>query len=246
MTLKRCFARVLTISTGSSYSLFMAGPRNILDLEVIGYATVLKDTMLPSPVPPVFRLRSDPDRILFPPYHFADGGVWNATEGSPHDLKRLRENDEVTLFDHPYPAQPDFDMWIDLQRQPHYEPRAQARETLRNIARENIQKARQAFAVGEFEEADRFCGVALSADDRLVESLAIKAALCRKRNDPTGERVMEKLASHTMTSEAFQQLVNACLANHNADAASGNIVTLLETPESNNRPMQGMALERAA
>lgn len=246
MTLKRCFARVLTISAGSSYSLCMAGPRNILDLEVIGYATVLKDTMLPSPVPPVFRLRSDQDRILFPPYHFADGCVWNATEGDPHDLKRLRENDEVTLFDHAYSAQPDFDMWIDLERQPHYEPRAQARETLRNIARENIQTARQAFAAGEFEEADRFCGVALSADDRLVESLAIKAAICRKRNDPTGERVMEKLASHTMTSEAFQQLIKSYLETRNEEGFSGIVAEYGEVAQSVKGWMCGIARLKAA
>ena len=213
---------------------------------MIGYATVLKDTMLPSPVPPVFRLRSDPDRILFPPYHFADGCVWNATEGDPHDLKRLGENDEVTLFDHPYPAQPDFDMWIDLQRQPHYEPRAQARETLRNIARENIHKASRALVEGDLTEADRFCGVALSADDRLVEALAIKAAICIKNNDATGARVMEKLASHTMTSEAFQQLIKSYLETQNEGVVSGIVAEDGEATQSAKGWMRGIARLKAA
>jgi hypothetical protein len=42
----------------------MATPRLITDLDIVGYATVLKDTMVPSIVPPVFRLKADPSCIL--------------------------------------------------------------------------------------------------------------------------------------------------------------------------------------
>jgi len=37
----------------------MATPWNLDDLEIVGYADVLKETVLPSVVPPVFRLKTD-------------------------------------------------------------------------------------------------------------------------------------------------------------------------------------------
>lgn len=176
----------------------MAAPRQITDLGVVGYATVLKDTMVPSVVPPVFRLKTDPSCILFPPYAFSGGSVWNATEASPHDLERLAERNEITRFERPFPAQGDFELWVDQKMAAHYEPRAKADEALRSIANDSIRDAREAFAGGNQAEADRLCGVALSADDRLVEALAIKAAIRRQRRDAAGERVMGKLASRAL------------------------------------------------
>jgi hypothetical protein len=176
----------------------MAPPRQITDLEIVGYAAVLKETMVPSIVPPVFRLKDAPSCILFPPYAFAGGSVWNATEASPHDLERLAENSEITRFETPLPAQPDFELWVDEKMEAHYAPRAKAHETLRSIANESIEHAREAFAGGNQAEADHLCGVALSADDRLVEALAIKAAIRRQKKDTAGERVMGNLASRAL------------------------------------------------
>jgi hypothetical protein len=185
----------------------MASPHRIADLEVVGYATVLKDTILPSPVAPIFRVKSDPARIVFPPYHFADGQVWNATESEPQELKSLADKGEITVFETALPASPGLDLWVDQEHQPHYEIRAKARETLRRIALDHIQKAREAFKQGQYEQANRYCGVALSADDRLVDALAIKAAICRARNDLHGERVMQKMAAPSISTDAFQQLM---------------------------------------
>ena len=214
----------------------MSTPRQITDLEIVGYATVLKDTMVPSIVPPVFRLKADASRILFPPYTFAAGSVWNATEASTHDLERLAENREITRFEKPFPAQRDFELWVDQKMEPHYRPHAKAHETLRSIANDSIQHARGAFAKGDQAGADRLCGIALSADDRLIEALAIKAAIRRQKQDAAGERVMAKLASRTLGPEAFERLVSDCVQSAPSKSDSPDFFGL--------RPMFGMAAVR--
>jgi hypothetical protein len=163
--------------------------------------------------------------------------VWNATEASTHDLERLAENSEITLFEKPFPAQRDFDLWVDQEMEPHYEPHATAQETLRSIANDSIQDAREAFAHGKRAEADRLCGVALSADDRLVEALAIKAAIRRQQQDTAGERVMAKLASRTLGPEAFERLVSDCVQSAPGLSHVSDLFGL--------RPMYRMAAVRA-
>jgi len=214
----------------------MAAPRQITDLGVVGYATVLKDTMVPSVVPPVFRLKTDPSCILFPPYAFSGGSVWNATEASPHDLERLAENSEITRFETSLLAQPGYELWVDQKMEAHYEPRAKADETLRSIANDSIRGAREAFARGDRVEADRLCGVALSADDRLVEALAIKAAIRRQKKDAAGERVMVKLASRTLGPQAFGRLVRDCIESAPGESDFSYLFHL--------RPMSRMAAVR--
>ena len=214
----------------------MAGPCQITELEIVGYATVLKDTMVPSIVAPIFRRKANPLSILFPPYTFDGGAVWNATEGLPGDLDRLAENHEITRFEAPLPARDDFELWVDEEMAPHYEPRAQVDRKLHSIALENLERAEAAFAEGKQAVADRLCGVALSADDRLVDPLALKAAIRRQQQDSAGERVMAKLASRTLGLPAFERLVRGYVES----ASGGNYPhDLLRS-----RPMFGMAAVR--
>jgi hypothetical protein len=221
----------------------MDAPRQIGDLEIIGYANVLKETMVPSVVPPIFRVKAEPACIVFPPYTFSNGAVCNATEGTQHDLERLRCADDITLFDEPIPARLDFDLWVDQAMAAHYEPRGKVRVTLKTIATESIRKARQALAEGKLPEADRLAGAALSANDHLVEPLAIMAAVCRVRGDPTGEEVMVDLASGSLSAEAFGSLVAACLRNGADGTSSGGRGRAAAPPADllRLRPMYGMA-----
>jgi hypothetical protein len=55
-------------------------------------------------VPPVFRLRSDANRALLPPYSFNAGFLCNATDVSQSELEDLRDSNEITLFDDAFPA----------------------------------------------------------------------------------------------------------------------------------------------
>ncbi|MBM4047614.1 MAG: hypothetical protein FJ279_21115 [Planctomycetes bacterium] len=186
--------------------------RQVRELEIAGYANVLKATMLPVVVPPVFRLKTDPQRIFLPPYSFNAGLLCNATEVDAEEMAALEAAGELTLFEQPFPAQPGFELWIDQSFAHHYEPRSQADQTLLSIARGSIQQAQAALRENNLEEAERLSTVALSADDRLVEPLAVKAAIRRLHKDRVGEQLMRELAADRLSETAFGNLVDSYVA----------------------------------
>lgn len=187
----------------------MPSPWHVNELEIMGYAEVLKETMLPSVVPPVFRLKTDPGRALLPLYSFSGGYLCNATEVAPPELEALRDAREITLFDDPFPAQPGHELWVDQQFAWHYEPRDQINKTLGRIATDSIREAEAALKAGKLEQAERLCGVAISADDTRVEPLAIKAAIRRMQRNTTGESLMAELATPVLEERLFTLLVDA-------------------------------------
>jgi hypothetical protein len=164
--------------------------------------------MLPSVVPPVFRLKADPRRSLLPPYSFNGGFVCNAAEVAPRELEALRDAREITLFDDPFPAQPGYELWVDQSFQRHYEHRDQAEANLGRIAAASIGQAEAALKEGSLEEAERLAGVAISADDRRVAPLAIKAAVRRLQGNATGESLMAELAAPVLEEGGFSLLVS--------------------------------------
>jgi len=182
---------------------------NVDEMEIVGYGNVLSDDMLPSVVPPVFRLRSDVRRALLPPYSFNAGFLCNATEVSQPELEDLTDSNEITLFDAAFPASAGFELWIDQAFQRHYQPRDEANRELSRLAAEGIKNAEEALHRGDLEEAERFSGVAISADDRRVEPLAIKAAIRCARGDSAGGRLMAELAAPVLDERLFKLLVDA-------------------------------------
>src|ERR1017187_932831 len=183
-------------------------PWNVEELEIVGYADVLDETMLPSVVPPVFRIKAEPQRAFLPPYSLNAGFLCNATEVPVSELEELRDSREITLFDEEFPARRDFELWIDQSFQLHYQPLDEAERHLSRIATEEIMHAEDAFREGDFRQAERCSGAAISADDGRVEPLAIKAAICRIRSDKSGEHLMAKLAAQVLEEKLFKLLVD--------------------------------------
>lgn len=199
----------------------MRTPWNVEDLEIVGYADVLDETMLPSVVPPVFRIKAEPHRAFLPPYSLNAGFLCNATEVPVSELEELRDSREITLFDEEFPARRDFELWIDRSFQWHYQPLDEAERNLSHIAADEIRRAEDAFREGDLSQAERCSGVAISADDRRVEPLAIKAAICRMRSDNSGERLMARLAAPVLEERLFNLLVDDYFTSrrHRASAA---------------------------
>jgi hypothetical protein len=214
---------------------------NVDDLEIVGYGNVLNDDMLPSIVPPVFRLRSDTKRALLPPYFFNAGFLCNATEVSQSELEDLRDSNEITLFDDAFPASAGFELWIDQTSQWHYQPRDEANRELSRIAAEAIENATDALHRGNLKEAERLSGVAISADDKRVEPLAIKAAIRRAQGNSAGERLMAELAAPVLEERLFKLLVDDYCRG-----AAWKQPTEAVPPPVTHRPMQGIACLPAA
>jgi len=177
-------------------------------LLIVGYAEVLKETMLPSVVPPVFCLNADISRAFVPFYSLKNGFLRNATEVSRSELERMRDSHEITLFNDAFPAHADFELWVGQDFQCHYERLDVAEQNLGRIADEAIRNAEDALQRGDLLQADRFSGVAISADDRKVEPLAIKAAIHRIQGNKVGEQLMAELAAPRLEETAFNLLVN--------------------------------------
>jgi len=177
-------------------------------LEIIGYAEVLRPNMLPTVVPPVFRLKTDPGRVLVPPFVFEAGFLCNSTELAVSELNELRNSREITLFDTPFEAHEDFELWIDESFDPHYEARADATQNLRRVAEQAIGSASEALRRGDWLEAERLSSIAISASDRRVEPLAIKGAILRHEGDEAGEQLMARLASPVLEQRLFNLLVD--------------------------------------
>lgn len=187
----------------------MAIPWRVEDLDIIGYADALDRTMLPSIVPPVFRVRSNPSLHLLPPYFFNAGCLYNAAEVEAQEIRELKNREEITVFDESFPAQVGFELYIDQEFQPQYKLREIVNSELLAIAVKYIAQAQAEFRNGSFAEADRLAGIAISADDRLVEPLVIMAAIHRANHDVAGEQLMASLAPSTVTESSFQELVDA-------------------------------------
>ena len=185
----------------------MLSPWPVNDLEIVGYANVLNARMLPSVVPPMFRLRAEPQRILLPPYAFNGGYLCNAAEVPAAELKALADAGEVTLFHEPIAAQADWELWVDESFQQRYEPQDEARTHLDHIAETSRAEAIALFKQGNFAEADRLASVAISANDRKVDALVIKAAIRRAGGDTNGELLMEDLALPIVDRARFLQMV---------------------------------------
>lgn len=219
--------------------MFMRPSWNVADLEIVGYANVFRETMLPTVAPPVFRFKADATMALLPPYHLNGALVYNATTVSQTELEELRDALEITLFDVPFPAQADHELWIDQSFQPHYQHSAEAHGELGCIATEAIGRAEEALRQGNLPEAERLSGIAISADDRRVEPLAINAAISRLNRDAPGERLMAELAASTLEARLFKMLVDDyCQAAPRQKPAA--------PASSSGSPMRGMACQRAA
>src|ERR1035437_10109110 len=215
----------------------METPWNLDDLEIVGYADVLKETMLPSVMPPVFRLKADAQWALLPPYHLNAGFLYNATEIPRSELEELSGSRETPLFDDAFPAHAGFELWVDESFQWHYQPLYEAEQELRRIADKAIQSAEDALRIDDLRQAERLSGVAISADDRRVQPLAIKAAIRRIQKNKTGERLMAELAAPALEERLFNLLVDDYCASRQQPTPA--------VPDSSpRRPMSNVACIR--
>lgn len=184
---------------------------NLKELDIIGYANVLDARSVPHVVAPIFRFRAEHDRLVFPPYRIAGPVVLKATMGSGSDLRSAIASGKATALAKPISARDDHELWINQRMNPQYEPALQAEETLRGIAKKAISEARAALREGRLDEADRFAGTAMAADDRLAEPVVIKAAVYRLRNDEDGLHAMRILAKRDSTPDGFDMAVETLM-----------------------------------
>jgi hypothetical protein len=183
-------------------------------LEVIGYADPRQSGMLPSIVPPIFRFREQPGRILVPPFSLSAGFLCGASEVDHLEIQELRDAGDVVLFGDQFGAETDYELWIDESHIHHYEARTTARRHLQNVAVQSIQQAKAAFRDGRLAESERFCSAAISADDKFIDAFVLKAAIRRRQQDLEGAWLMARLISPYLNELSFERLVDGYTASN--------------------------------
>ncbi len=189
-------------------------------LNILGYAESLGDRLVPHIVPPVYQLRDDPDKLLFPPFRLAGAEVLGGSIGTQAQMDQFVREGKCTRTDKPILARPDHELWIDQNMQPRYEPFDVAENTLRQIAEDEAERGRQLCVQGEFEQAEKAANTALAADDRLVDPLVIKAAIARRQGNKAKAEGLGRTAMVVSTRGTFDQLLKALLSD--MDSGPGN------------------------
>ena len=207
------------------------------NLDIAGYADVLNANMLPTIVAPVFRLKTGEGWALLPPYSFNAGLLVGAAKIPASELEDLQVAREITLFTQSFAAVRGFDLWVDQSFEPRYEPRSEAREKLDKIASDAMAKAEVALRSGDLEAAEEFSGIAISANDRKPEPLALKAAIRRIQGNSAGERLFVGLAAPLLAERWFSLMTDGF-------AALRQDVVPRPARTDGRRPMRDMAATR--
>lgn len=172
----------------------VAPPLDVSLLQIVGYADVLPENARPSIVAPVFCKKDSPDSILVPPYSFSNGRyLCDATEISVAELKALEHRQEVTLFESPFDAQREYELWVDQHGNTQYHSRRDARRQLQAIAADELKLAEINFTDGLLDDAERHSSVSLLADPTNTDAWAIKLAIADVIADSDSSELLREL-----------------------------------------------------
>ena len=162
------------------------------NLEVIGYADRLNPELVPTFVPPVFRVVGT-DQVLMPPLRIVDDHVESPITGTMKDFERfIAVTGNATALDTPIPAKPKHVLWIDEHLQPRYEPKEVVQERVKQLEQEAFRQFEAARATGDFEAAQHALGLAISMSSR--NALLLKADVLELQGEPELAQVAREAA----------------------------------------------------
>ncbi len=174
----------------------MSEPIALADLQVIGYADVLPDELLPRAVPPVYGLRREPGVVILPPYRLAGSILTDAFTTDGDEFERTIARGEATALP-PFNAAPERILWIDAQGRPHYDRESVAVETLRREARRCIKDACAMLLQDDQESLGRALSLAdsaMAADESCLDALLVKAFVFEEREDALTDELAQVAA----------------------------------------------------
>jgi len=193
---------------------------NLDSLDIAGYAESLDSTLVPHVVPPIYRLRDDPDKLLFPPFHLAGRQVIGAAVGTQAQMDQFVSEGRATRLDQPIAALADHELWIDQEMQPRYESFDVAKKTLRAIAEDKATQATRLLLQGDHQKAEEAANTALGADDRLIDPFVIKAAIALQRGEKEDAESLKQTAMVNCTASTFDHLLQDLLSELDHNPAS--------------------------
>jgi hypothetical protein len=200
---------------------------------LIGYAATLSDELLPRRVPAVFCVRGS-DQVVMPPCRW-DGA--NLLADKTCGLADFVADEDATLLDVRVAAAPGRILWIDRERQSHYEPAADARAHLIALAIEHTRSAKQALKDGNWEAALHEAQAAISADGQCLDALLTKALVYRAQGDWARASVLIDIAQSVDPHCDIEGWLGLCSVPFRTDP---------QEPSAENKLSAIAVLERAA
>ncbi|MDB6140313.1 MAG: hypothetical protein JWO94_3385, partial [Verrucomicrobiaceae bacterium] len=149
----------------------------LAELDIIAYGSALETPVRPRVLPPVFRVRQDPSRILMSPFSLVGTEVVNPVIVSAEELEDCILREEVTRLDAPIPAQPFHDLWVNEQGHIAYQPKNEVKRAFKELYDRHLPLARQSLADRRYEDATRHAEIARSANPTHLKPLEILGAI---------------------------------------------------------------------
>lgn len=171
----------------------------LTNLSIIGYATKLLKTMLPTIVSPIFSLNTAKQTILFPPFQIVEGKVIEGTLSNMKEFKSLITKQSITAINNPLSAQKNYELWVDEDFCTHYASIEVVNKTLNTFAKASIIKAEKALKDKDFERAIYLSNKALVAGKYLCKAIAIKASIAHYQHKHTKVKVLVKMLGKNIT-----------------------------------------------
>ncbi|MBK8727751.1 MAG: hypothetical protein IPL96_17365 [Holophagaceae bacterium] len=189
-------------------------------LEIVGYADVLRAGTIPRRVAPIFRYIEDKTLIdarargVFPPFRLIDEFVLNGTVAPMSDLEAGISAHRATRLGAPIPACPSSLLWIDENLIPHYGPHKEVNADLQAQARERYKLAKTKFLLGQYDAARSLARWACAADPRLWLALALQAAMRQLESKPAEVELLEDYASEYVDASDFHSWIELLIREY--------------------------------
>jgi hypothetical protein len=176
-------------------------------LEIIGYTSTLGTPTLPRVLFPVFRVRTAPDVILFPPYTIKEAEIWKAHQGNRAEFEEFITKGKLTQLDPPLPAKVQHDLWVSPEGKITYAPKAEVKRAFEKLYEEHLSQAEAKLIAKDYEAAARHAAVARSVDPGKLDPLIIRGVTEFSLEDKSYYEFTRELAEKIVKAAEFDQLV---------------------------------------
>jgi hypothetical protein len=187
-------------------------------LEIIGYSSKLETPTLPRVLAPVFRVRGEPDLILFPPFTILAAEVLKAHQGNRAEFEEFIAKGKLTQLPTTYQAKVQHDLWVSPEGVVAYEPKAEVKKAFEELYAKHLNLAEAKLAEKDYEAAARHAAVARSVDPGKLDPLIIRGVTEFALEDQSYYEFTRELAEKIVKPEEFDQRVRERMEAIDRDA----------------------------
>lgn len=160
---------------------------HLVNLEVVGYVDKLNERLVPTPVPPAFRVKGS-DRMFMPPMRIRGWCVESHILGYRDDFDRAVRRGNATAIE-PIQACPNHVLWVDEKLEPRYESLERYEQRWQEIYR----AAQVATKLKRWERAEQLVDLAIGLSGA-TDPLLLKAQICDATGRPDDAQVLRDAA----------------------------------------------------